>query len=133
MGTLVNCAAALIVAGGFASSAPAVAQPLNAQASAPVASGVVVGPDSKPQAGVPIVVQGPHGKTVAYTDANGKWSLYNLPPGDYQVQPVPGAAASSGPVSFTVKQPGLFDKLLGSPQQQTFTGSEIKLDKAFKQ
>ena len=49
----------------------------------PSAIGKVIGPDSKPQPGVPLEVTGPEGKTTAFTDQNGQWSLYNLTPGLY--------------------------------------------------
>ena len=43
-----------------------------------------MGPDSKPQAGVPLSVHGPQGQITVFTDRNGKWSLYNLAPGKYE-------------------------------------------------
>jgi hypothetical protein len=66
----------------------------------PAATGVLMGPDSKPKAGVPLLVLGPQGKTTVFTDRNGKWSLYNLAPGTYQVQP-PAGMTTDRP-TFTV-------------------------------
>jgi hypothetical protein len=97
-----------------------------------VATGKVVGPGSQPQAGVPVMVEGPQGKTHLFTDAKGNWSLYNLPPGNYQVRPVSGAATTTQPIEFTVKEKGLLDKLFGG-EQNSIRASEIKLDKDFKQ
>lgn len=93
----------------------------NAQASA---TGTVVGPDSKPQPGVPIQVNGPNGRTTVFTDANGKWSLYNLAPGTYEVQPGPGVKTTTqAPMNFTIDKSGLF----GSTS--TYNTSVMKLDK----
>jgi hypothetical protein len=97
------------------------------------ATGQVVGPNSKPQAGIPVVVVGPQGKTHAFTDAKGSWSLYNLKPGTYSVQPTEGMKAGSDQsVSFTVKEKGLFEKLFGS-NNTTVYASELKLPKDFQQ
>lgn len=98
---------------------------------APAATGKVVGPQSQPQAGVPVIVQGPMGKTHVFTDSKGNWSLYNLEPGEYHV--TAGMAADPGdPVSFTVKQRGVFSKIFGS-EPPSVTTSAIKLNKEFKQ
>lgn len=91
------------------------------------ASGKVVGPSSEPQAGVPVVVEGPTGQTHAFTDANGNWSLYNLSPGTYKVKP---AVDDSQRVDFTVKNKGLFGKIFGSDSSAVYT-SDIKLNRNY--
>jgi hypothetical protein len=98
-----------------------------------VATGKVVGPNEEPQAGVPVTVKGPMGKTHAFTEAKGNWSLYNLAPGKYQVQPAPGTTDSADEsVAFTVEDKGFFDKLFGGKQAVVLT-PEIKLDREFRQ
>jgi len=91
------------------------------------ASGKVVGPTAEPQAGVPVLVEGPSGKTHAFTDADGNWSLYNLSPGTYTVKP---AIDESRPVDFTVKNKGFFGKIFGSDSSAVYT-SDIKLNKNY--
>jgi len=105
---LLYCVIGLLVGANAQSSTPA-----------PSATGKVVGPDAKPQVGVPIVVKGQKGTTTAFTDGKGEWSLYNLEPGKYAVGP---AVTSNAPqVEFTVEG--------GSKQQATYHASEMKLDK----
>jgi hypothetical protein len=101
--------------------------------SSPDATGKVVGPDSKPQPGVPIQIIGPQGKTVAFTDAKGTWSLYNLAPGTYEVQPATGTAAGQQPISFTVTGKGIIGNIFGTTQGSTFVASDIKLNQDWKQ
>jgi hypothetical protein len=91
------------------------------------ASGKVVGPNAEPQVGVPVVVEGPAGKTHAFTDANGNWSLYNLSPGTYQVRP---AVDNNQQVDFTVKNKGIFGNIFGSPPSAVYT-SDIKLNRNY--
>jgi hypothetical protein len=67
----------------------------------PAATGVLMGPNSKPQAGVPLLVLGPQGKITVFTDRNGKWSLFNLAPGRYEVQPPAGM--TTDPSTFTIQ------------------------------
>jgi hypothetical protein len=93
-----------------------------------VASGKVVGPDSKPQPGVPVEVSGPDGKIVAFTDENGMWYLYNSPPGKYVAQPAEGSAR---PAAFTVEKPVWFGMFVGD-KKPAYVG-EFKLDQDFKQ
>jgi Carboxypeptidase regulatory-like domain len=117
-------AAAIFVLG--IASVGADAQSSTATNSEPPASatGTVIGPDSKPQPGVPVQVNGPNGRTTVFTDANGKWSLYNLAPGTYQVQPGPGVTMTNqAPMNFTIDKSGLF----GSTP--TYNTSVMKLDK----
>ena len=97
-----------------------------AQSPAPAVTGKVVGPSGTPVAGAPLQVQGPQGKSVVFTDANGQWSLYNLPAGNYRVAPLTKAPASDQPVEFSVKEKGAIDKLLGNVDT-TYSASEIKL------
>jgi hypothetical protein len=67
------------------------------------ATGVVVGPGGQPQAGVSLRVEGPQGRTLAVTDIKGKWSLYNLAPGSYKVEPVGGEKNGGEAITFSVK------------------------------
>ena len=100
---------------------------LYAQTSQPVATGKVVEPGGQPVGGgVPLQVQGPAGKTVVFTDPQGKWSLYNLPAGTYKVAPLSGPAAAEQTVQFSVKDKGLVDKLFGT-DTPTYSASDIKL------
>jgi hypothetical protein len=73
------------------------------------ATGMVVGADGQPQPGVPLRVQGPQGETLAVTDAKGKWSLYNLAPGLYNVQAVTKVGNRSAPVRFSIERKPVFD------------------------
>jgi hypothetical protein len=96
----------------------------------PVATGKVIGPDLKPEPGIPVQVVGPEGKkTFAFTDADGSWSLYNLAPGTYEVKPGPGwsTIATQQPINFTVKQPGFWEELFGTKSDKTFHATEMKL------
>jgi hypothetical protein len=105
----------------------------NVSSIAPAATGAVVGPGSQPQAGVPVIVEGPMGKTHAFTDSKGNWSLYNLEPGEYHVKAAMGSVAEpSDPVVFTVKERGVFGKIFGS-EPPAVTTSAIKLNQDFKQ
>jgi hypothetical protein len=117
------------IADAQTSAAPAA----NASSLAPAATGKVVGPGSQPQAGVPVIVEGPMGKTHAFTDSKGDWSLYNLEPGEYHVKAAMGSVADpSNPVVFTVKERGVFGKIFGS-EPPAVTTSVIKLNQDFKQ
>jgi hypothetical protein len=114
-------AACIIAAIPLLAAAPASSQTSSV---APAATGKVVGSNNQPLAGVPLQVQGPQGKTVIFTDAQGKWSLYNLPDGTYHV----GAAnAAAAPVEFAVKNSTGIDKLFGG--QNSYNASDIKIDK----
>jgi hypothetical protein len=131
------CRAASVVLVGLAAQTASAQNSTPPDAGAPsgvlAATGKVVGPDQEPQAGVPVLVEGPMGKTHAFTDAKGNWSLYNLAPGKYQVKPASGTANDvNEPVAFTVKEKGFFDKLFGSDKSAVLA-AEIKLDKDFKQ
>lgn len=97
-----------------------------AQTPPPAVTGKVVGPSGTPVAGAPLQVQGPQGKTVVFTDANGQWSLYNLPAGNYSVTPVTTAAVSNRPVEFAIKNKGVIDKLLGNVDN-TLPAADIML------
>jgi hypothetical protein len=98
----------------------------------PVATGKVVDPNSKPATGVPMQVVGPKGKTFAFTDENGYWSLYNLAPGTYQVKPGWASTDTQQTINFTVQQPTLLEGLFGAKDNKTFYATEMKLDKSFK-
>jgi hypothetical protein len=106
-----------------------------ATTSSPIATGKVVGPNLKPERGVPVQVLGPEGKTFAVTDENGSWSLYNLAPGTYEVKAAPGWTTSTGqqPISFTVKQSGFWEGLFGKKSDKTFFATDMKVDKDSKQ
>ena len=93
MRTLHVCAAVALLGGLITVSA-------QGQGS-PAATGVLMGPDSKPQAGVPLSVHGPQGQITVFTDRNGNWSLYNLAPGKYDVQP-PAGMTTDRP-TFTIR------------------------------
>jgi hypothetical protein len=113
--------------------APAGAQSGAAQAQdgSLAATGTVLGPDAAPQAGVPLQVQGPLGQTHVFTGKDGTWSLYNLPPGKYEVKPVDGATTSTNKtVGFTVKDAGFFDKLTGGTQKAVVV-PQITVDRKF--
>jgi hypothetical protein len=94
----------------------------------PSATGKVIGPDSKPQPGVPVEVTGPQGKTTAFTDQNGQWSLYNLEPGDYKVKPVaPMAPDQKTSVDFKISGKGWLDK-----STDTYNAGELKLGRTWQ-
>lgn len=94
------------------------------------AKGTVVDPSDKPQAGVPVQIVGPPGQTVAITDKNGTWSVYNLPPGDYKVKALNAENPNSGKmVTFSVKEQSFWSKLTGSAKD-TVKSPQIKLDAA---
>lgn len=95
-----------------------------AQSPAPAVTGKVIGPNGTPVPGAPLQVQGPDGKTVVFTDAKGQWSLYNLPAGNYSVEPL--TKASDQPAQFAIKDKGLVNKLLGG-SDAPFTASDIRL------
>ncbi len=116
------------------SAQPSSAQGMSATATetttAPAATGKVVGPDSKPQAGVPIQVTGPEGKTTAFTDVHGNWSLYNLAPGTYKIKPAASVTTTAQtPTTFTIQPSGFFKGLLGGSKNPTYYATEMKLDK----
>jgi hypothetical protein len=71
----------------------------HAQQSPLVATGEVVTSNGQPAPGVPLKVEGSKGGTTVFTDANGKWSVYNLSPGTYLVKP---AGEPAGGVPITV-------------------------------
>jgi hypothetical protein len=87
----------------------------------PSATGKVVGPDAKPQVGVPIVVKGPGGTTTAFTDYKGQWFLYNLLPGEYEVKPA--VTSDHQQVMFTV------EGTKWPKGQDTYRASDMKLIK----
>jgi len=95
------------------------------------AYGNVVGPTSKPAAGVPVEITGPTGKVVyALTDHNGQWHAYNLPAGEYTVKPVKTSHTfiqdqDKASHTFIVENFGVFGA------QKVKQASEIKLDKDY--
>ena len=93
----------------------------------PSATGKVIGPDSKPQPGVPVEVTGPQGKTTAFTDQNGQWSLYNLAPGDYKVKPVAPTAPDQTSVDFKITGKGWLDR-----SRDTYDAGELKLGRSWQ-
>jgi hypothetical protein len=64
------------------------------------ASGPVVTAAGRPAPGVPLRVIGPIGPTTVVTDANGTWTLYGLPSGQYSIAIV--ADPATPPTPFTV-------------------------------
>jgi hypothetical protein len=109
-----------VLAAAIAPAATALAQATPQMQAAPnadgaAAQGIVVGPGDKPQAGVPVQIIGPPGQTVAITDKNGTWSVYNLPAGNYKVKPLSGEqTTATQPVTFSVKEKTFFEKITGS-------------------
>jgi hypothetical protein len=93
------------------------------------AKGQVIGPSNEPQAGVPVQIIGPPGKTIAITDKNGTWSLYNLPAGDYQGKMVGSDASKTSPaVNFSIKAPTFWDKVT-SGKESSVVSPALKLGK----
>lgn len=122
----------LVVGLVLLAQAPASAQPTGAPtqqvpAGSVAATGKVLGPDAAPKAGMALQVQGPIGKTHVFTSADGTWSLYNLPAGQYEVKPVDGASADKS-VNFTVQDAGFFDKLTGGGQKAV-VAPQLTIDK----
>lgn len=109
-----------VIASGVVAHSQSLAPP-------PSATGKIVGPDSKPQAGVPLEVTGPEGRTTAFTDQNGQWSLYNLRQGNYRVKPLGGSTApGQATANFTIK--GWFDG-----PKYTYDAGEMKLNRSWQQ
>lgn len=109
-----------ILATVIASTATALAQATPQMQATPhtdgaAAQGTVVGPGDKPQAGVPVQIVGPPGQTVAITDKNGTWSVYNLPAGSYKVKTLGWEKATdTQPVTFSVKEKSFWSKITGA-------------------
>jgi len=101
-----------------------------AEASGPAAAkGKVVGLSNEPQAGVPVQIKGPLGQTVAITDKNGTWSLYNLPAGDYKAQMIGGQKSKTpDSVTFTGKESSFWQKLSGGSEKLVVWTPEMKID-----
>jgi hypothetical protein len=95
----------------------------------PSATGKIIGPDSKPQPGVPLEVTGPEGKTTAFTDQNGQWSLYNLKPGDYRVKPV----APTAPDQRTSADFQITGKTWFAGSKDTYNAGDLELGKSWQQ
>jgi hypothetical protein len=119
-----NCLLVAFALIGISGAAPA----------APLATGKVVGPNSEPQAGVPVQVHGPTGSTILYTDAKGNWSLYNLRSGSYRIEPLAPQTEAKGPAStnakqeFVVPKQSFLESWLGA--EKTIKVPELKLDGA---
>jgi uncharacterized protein (DUF2141 family) len=82
------------------------------------AKGKVIGPTDQPQAGVPVTIEGPLGKTVAITDKSGTWSIYKLPAGEYKVK---AFSDNSAPVTFTVKETPFWNKVMGGKDAAVYS------------
>jgi len=92
------------------------------------ATGIVRGKDGSPQPGVPLTVEGPIGRTLVFTDGSGKWSLYNLAPGSYSIQPAWKSPANSPPRSFSVEKRSVIDRL--TRDSSVYEAPVITIDKA---
>ncbi|MCY0095072.1 hypothetical protein [Hoeflea ulvae] len=81
-----------------------------------------------PAVGFPLKVQGPEGVSVVYTDDEGKWSLYNLPAGQYSVKPIAelNEHSSTTVAEFSVKEASFFDRFIGS-ETRPVIASDIQL------
>lgn len=69
-----------------------------------------------PAVGFPLQVVGPEGETTIFTDNTGKWSAYDLPPGNYTITPSVGLSNESTPppaVTFEIEEPSLWQKWQG--------------------
>ncbi|MBO3760806.1 carboxypeptidase-like regulatory domain-containing protein [Ciceribacter sp. L1K22] len=94
----------------------AVALPSAALAQSAEVTGEVKTPTAEPLAGVPVIIEGPEGKSVLFTDKEGRWTLYNAPAGDYSVQavvPDERVADVAPTVPFSIEEKGFF-KSFGS-------------------
>lgn len=122
--TCLFCAAAIPATALLAASS-AVAQ------SAEV-TGEVTTQAMEPVPGVPVVINGPEGRSVLFTDKKGRWTLYNAPAGEYSAEAIlpdsmvtwepPPAGDLSGDArppspptaSFTIDEKSIFSTLGGS-------------------
>ena len=83
------------------------------------ATGKIIGPEQHPEPGVPVEVKGSWDKTFAVTDQNGRWSVYNLPAGKYDVAPTDAyKAPDSHGSTFTVEETSKWQNLFGGAQQR---------------
>lgn len=97
----------------LAALAAVVAIPSTALAQSAEVTGEVKSPSEQPLSGVPVIVEGPEGKSVLFTDKEGRWTLYNAPAGDYSVQAIipqanATADATAPSVPFTIEEKGFF-------------------------
>ena len=121
------CATAILIALTQMTSAQTPA-PSGDTAGGTAAKGSVVGPGNTPQAGIPVQIVGPPGQTVAITDKDGTWSVYNLPAGDYKVMPVGTETPNNAKqVTFSVKEKSFWSKFVGSASE-TVKSPQIKLE-----
>jgi hypothetical protein len=89
-------------------------------------TGQVKTPDEQPVAGVPVLIRGPFGNTVVFTDETGRWTLYQAPAGTYSAKaltqiPAAGAAPSNSAreIPFIVEEKNLVDTIFStSPKLQ---------------
>lgn len=113
----------LIALTSAAQAQTALAQTADSAASA---KGKVMGPSEQPQAGVPVTIEGPPGKTIAITDKSGTWSVYNLPAGEYKVKAI---SSGSAPVTFSVKESSFWSKVTGG-KDNAVQSPDIKVFRA---
>jgi len=93
------------------------------------ATGTVVGPTSQPEPGIPVELTGPLGTDFfAVTDQNGRWTVYNLPAGHYNVQAAGSYKASESHTSFTVEDQGVWQRLFGGAKN-TIETPQIRANK----
>ncbi|MCJ7993312.1 carboxypeptidase regulatory-like domain-containing protein [Rhizobium cremeum] len=91
------------------SSSMALLAPAAAWAQASEVTGVVKTPDQQPIAGVPVIVDGPAGQSVVFTDKSGRWTLYDAPAGNYSATTaIPNSNARTASVPFEIENKGFF-------------------------
>jgi hypothetical protein len=83
--------------------------------------------DLEPAVGLPLIVEGPDGQAVVYTDKDGQWALYNLPSGKYSVSPLTGkdVTVESG-ANFQIEDAGFISKVFGA-SRKSIIADEIEI------
>jgi hypothetical protein len=91
-------------------------------------SGRVATDTNDPLASVPVIISGPSGDAVVFTDEKGAWTIYDAPAGSYSIKNVLGAdlksdggnylGKPSNPVTFEVKNRSILETILGAEKLQ---------------